>query len=53
MELLLVLTWLAFLGYLAKTSTGTIQMHLLLIWLFMFGTGLWALGRLILSYLPA
>lgn len=49
MGILIALLWLGFIAYLATTKQNVVQMHLLLAWLFILGTVLYALGRLLFS----
>lgn len=51
MELLLVLAWFGFLFYIAKIRTGTLQLHLVIVWALMLLSGLIALIKLLISWL--
>lgn len=51
MELLLVLIWFGFLVYIAKTRTGTIQLHLVIVWGLMLLASVWALVKLLFNWL--
>ncbi len=51
MELLVVLAWVAFLVYIAKTREGTMQLHLVIVWGLLFLSAVIALAKLIWSEL--
>lgn len=50
-EPFLIIAWIGFLAFLAIARRSTAEAFLLVAWLFLLGSCLWAFGRLIVHYL--